>query len=197
MKNLRLFIPLLICFSSATALAQHENDITYNKKPAVPGTVRTLAGQDFVLVRLPIKEFAPGGNRYSIDLLVPILDPGPPISFFSSVSTIHSNEALQNPVSISGYPATVEVVDGREYTFNRVGFQDGLSASAYVLISVNIKLGDTLVTISQYFSKVQQSATPVDGFKSAGKAQWNKYVDPLGMIAAASKWLNFVVIRQL
>lgn len=195
-KSMHLFFLLLIFLTGTTALAQVHN-FTWQERIAPPGTQRTFADQLMVLTKLPLKEFQ-GGNRYAVFCMAPVLNPGPPVTWISNIFTTHTDETIPNPVFISGFPAHIEVIDGRNYALNgNVGFEDGLSVDGTLIVAVNIKIGDTLLTISYAFATNQQDATAVPGFAATSQAEWSNYIDNPGMRTAADKVIDWIRIIPL
>jgi hypothetical protein len=189
---------LLLALVSGAVSAANVHNITWVRKAVSPGTVVTLGGQDFVLVRMPMKEFS-NNNRYVVEYLAPVVDPGPPPAVLTEISTLHSNETITDPVTVSGYPAQIEVTDGRSYQYHaNIGFEDGLQVDAQVYGIVTIKVGDTLMTLSTLFSAVQQTLTAVaTDFSASPYAQWGNYTDPTVLVTSFDNWLDYVRIIKL
>ena len=188
---------LLLALLSGTAAAANVHDVTWVKRSVAPGTVVTIGGQDFVLVRLPMKEFS-NGNRYIVEYLAAVLDLGPPISFFSDVSTSHSDDIIAGTVTVSGFPASIGVQDGRTYGYNaNTGFGDGLSVDASVFGSVTIKVGDTLLGLNAFFTANQQALTTViPDFSASPWATW-AYPDPTALVTHFDNWIDYIRVLKI
>jgi hypothetical protein len=145
-----------------------------------------------------MKEFS-NGNRYVVEYLATVLDIGPPISFISDVSTSHSNDIFTGSDTVSGFPADIDVHDGRVYSYNaNTGFEDGLSVEASVFGSVTMKVGDTLLSLSTFFAATQQplTAVPTD-FAAASWATWGTYVDPTTLVTNFDKWIDYIRVLKI
>jgi hypothetical protein len=197
MKGLRVF-GLLLVLMSGTAAAANVHNVTWVRKSVVPGTVVKIGGRDFVLVRLPMKEFT-NGNRYIVEYLTDVYDLGPPIVAQASISTSHSDDTIANPVTVSGYPASIYVYDGRTYSYSaNTGFDDGLEVDAYVSGGVTLKVGDTLLSLSEFFSAVQQPVTAIPvPFSSASWATWGTYTDPTPLVTNLDNWIDYIRVLKI
>jgi hypothetical protein len=197
MKTLRYFW-LALAVLGGSASAQGVHNITWTRQAVEPGRVVTLGSQNFVLVRLPMREFS-NGNKYVVEYLAPVVDLGPPVSVISQITTSHSNETITNPVTISGFPASIQVLDGRTYSYNaNTGFGDGLSVDANVTGLVTIDVGDTMLTLFTFFSVEQQplTAVPTD-FAASSWATWGTYTDPIALVNNLDNWVDFIRVLQV
>jgi hypothetical protein len=189
---------LLLCIAG-TASAANVHNVTWVRKAVAPGTIVSIGGQNFVLVRLPLKEFT-NGNRYIVEYLEEAQDLGPPVTFNAQVSATHSTDALVNPVTVSGYPANIAVQDLRQYNYaDGTGFQDGLEVDAWLFASVTLKVGDTALALGTFFSTTQQNLTSVPSgiFSSSSYANWNQYTDPTALVTHFDNWLDYVRVLKI
>lgn len=188
---------LALLFAAGVAGAANVHNVTWVRKAVAPGTEVTLGGQTFVLVRLPMKEFT-NNNRYVVEYLVPEFLPSPPIVASTQLSTVHSDIQLTDTVDVSGYPANISVVDGRSYDYNaNLGFDDGLKVEASVVGTVTIKVGDTVLSLSAFFTAEQQALTAVPSpFAASSWATW-QYPDPTTLVASFDNWVDFVRVLRV
>ena len=96
-----------------TALAD-AHTVSYGAKAAALGATITLAGQDFVMVRIPFRTFT--GEKYYIFAPAPLEDPfgGGTISIITS----HDTRAFSPNININNVPARVSVQDTRSYSLS-------------------------------------------------------------------------------
>lgn len=193
----------MLLLAAGTAHAQAIHTVSFVHKAVDPGTVRTIGGKDFVLVRLPMADFG-SADRYIVEFMAEIYDPGPPPSFLANLETEHSNETLVDPVLIDGFPANIRVSDSREYrfgtSFNFPG--NSLTVNALVFGIVRVKVGGTMITFQQPFFVEQQAETaaapsaPYSGSPS-GIAKWSSYVDPTAQVTALDDWIDYIRILKV
>jgi hypothetical protein len=191
---------LLAGFGSAMAAPPHS--ISWTKQSAAIGTVITIAGQEFVIARIPVRDF--NGDKYAITLPVPS-------QFgqitFGIVSVAHITDPIVGNVTIDGYPAVVTVSDSRTFTItpdyldppnNRLGVTSDAS------VSVQIKLGAGIVILGQNFEgrdplTLTTPETDVSigaSVNAAPAAEWWKYTDPLTLITALDRWIDYVRVYK-
>jgi hypothetical protein len=192
-------ICLLLVVLGGTATAADVHGVTWVRKAVAPGTVVSIGGKDFVLVRLPMKEFS-NGNRYVVEYLADVIDPGPPVSFFSDISTVHSNDTILNPVTVSGYPASLNVQDGRSYSYtDGTGLDDGLTVDSLAYGNVTMKVGDVMLSFGTFFTVPQQTLTavPTGTYASSSYAKWNQYVDPTSLVTQFDNWIDYIRVLKI
>lgn len=198
MKAIHVVAISLIMFGGVASAAD-VHGVTWVQKSVAPGTIVAIGNQNYVLVRLPLKEFT-NGNRYVVEYLADVAELGPPVVFFSDVSTIHSNDTLPNPTTVSGYPAILSAQDARNYSyFGGTVFQDGLTVEASLYGSVTIKVGDTMLNLGTYFTANQQELTaiPEGMFSASPYAKWNQYVDPTSLVANFDSWVDYIRVLKI
>ena len=183
---------------AGTVGAVQPHTITWIPKNAAPGQVVTIAGQQFVLVRFPIRDLA-STRRFQVSYLatkngtaiVPAI-----------LTTVHSKDPIVNSIEIDGFDASVFVSDGRTYSllsnFLTPADDYTFSVNATASCSVSVKLGETLVTLIGHFSVVQHVAENIGTTPNAVPfANWADYVHPNPQITACNNWLDYVRIREL
>ena len=128
------------------------------------------------------------------------IDPGPPVSFFSDISTVHSNDTILNPVTVSGYPASLNVQDGRSYSYtDGTGLDDGLTVDSLAYGNVTMKVGDVMLSFGTFFTVPQQTLTavPTGTYASSSYAKWNQYVDPTSLVTQFDNWIDYIRVLKI
>jgi hypothetical protein len=193
------FVAMLL--GATTANAQSVHSISYSAKRVSPGTIVSLGGRDFVLVRLPMADFG-STDRYIVEFLADVVTPGAPPTFFANLQTEHSNETLLNPILIDGFPANVQVGDSREYQFGTSFTLPGtsLTVDALVIGIARVKVGGTMITFFGSFATEQQAETaalPNAQYSGSPVAAWNNYVDPISQVATLDNWVDYIRILKI
>ena len=131
-----------------TALAD-AHTISYGAKAAALGATVTLAGQDFVMVRIPFKTFT--GEKYYIFV------PAPVDEFLGgavSIITSHDTRAFSPNININNVPARVSVSDTRTYSLaGDIGTAANFIVQAGASVSITLKIGQTLVSLGASVGK--------------------------------------------
>ena len=178
------------------AQAAPPHTITWTPRSAAPGAIVTLGGQQFVLVRLPVRDLG-GSRRFSVSFLA--ARNGSVVA--APLVTLHSREPLGDPIEIDGFDATVSVTDGRTYNLLTNFTSPGdytFSVNAHASCTVNIKAGQTLITLIGFISVVQQPAENIGSTPNAvPHADWAAFVHPGPQITACNNWIDYVRIQEL
>jgi hypothetical protein len=176
----------------ATAAAVHL--VTWVPRSAPPGTRVTIAGTPHELTRMPIRDLG-GPNRYALSFLAS--DPAGSFGF-ASVLTRHTTDTIENPISIDGFDASVDVSDSRSYLIRSDGAQNIFSVMAIGQCVVNIKVGKTLITLSTSLSAEQQPDTDIGTTPNAVPfAAWDDYIHPTALVNGCDRWLDYIRISPL
>jgi hypothetical protein len=181
---------------AARAHAAPPHTITWAQQNAAIGAKVTIAGQPFTLVRTPVKDLGAGNQ----DVQVSFLAPGPPASLVGILSTVHSKDPLPNPVQIDGFDANLSVIDGRSYTIMPSFVSPGdytFTVSASATCIVNIKVGQTLITLTAQLSTVQQPDTTIPTPNAVPFAEWIDYVHPTLQVNGCNKWVDYISIEAV
>lgn len=183
--------------AAGVANAQSVHSVSYSARTAALGTAVNLGGRDYVLVRLPLKDFG-STDRYIVEFLAGAFPPS--ANLVGVLTTEHSNETLTNTISISGFPASVQVGDGRFHSILGDSGDNSASALAAAFGSVRIKVGATLITFAPGSSVVQQAPTatlPTAPYSGSANAPWGNYVDPLAQVTAIDNWIDYIRIVRV
>jgi hypothetical protein len=170
------------------------------------GTPVPIAGRDFVLVRMPVADFG-SSTRYVVEFLADAVPATDPPQFFAMLQTEHSNQSLvenghNQLLTISGFPAAVQVSDGRIVDFSTDQFS-GLnftSVDANAIGLVQIKVGSTVAVLYVSFTAVQQAEkqTKEDApYSASANANWNSMTDPTALVSAVDKWIDYIRVVQV
>jgi hypothetical protein len=123
--------------------------VTFAAKPAALGATITLAGQAFVMIRVPFRTFT--GDKYYIFAPAPVEDP---FGGALSVSTSHDTKAFSPNININNVPARVSVQDTRTYSVSGdIGTDAQFVVQAGASIFITFKIGDTLVSLGTTVGK--------------------------------------------
>jgi hypothetical protein len=185
----------LSCGFAARADAVPAHTITWVQQNAAVGAKVTIAGQPFTLVRVPVRDLG-GSARFHVKFLAP----GAPATLVGVLSTVHSKDPLTNPIQIDGFDANVLVIDGRSYTIfpNFVSPGDytfNVTASASCI--ANIKVGQTLITLTAQLTTVQQPDTTIPDPDAVPAAEWLDYVHPTVQVNGCNKWVDYISIDEV
>jgi hypothetical protein len=171
--------------------------ITWTPKSGAPGAVVNLAGQPFVIARTPIKDLGPAQGEYQLTFLA-ARNAG---AVFATVTTVHSKDALQNPVQIDGFDATVSVTDGRTYQIVSDFITPGtfnFTVVATAACVASIKVGQTLITVTGVLSQTQQPETNIGNKPNAiPDADWSAYTHPTSLVTGCNNFIDYIRIQQL
>jgi hypothetical protein len=189
-----LFAVSIVFTGRAQAASPHT--LTWTPQSGNPGKVVTLAGQTFVLIRMPVRDFG-SARRYAVSFLAPRTG----ILVQAPLTTVHSKEALTDPILIEGFDATVTVTDGRSYNILSNFSSPGdytFTVTAHASCTVQIKVGQTLITLIGHIPVVQQPGTNIgDTPNAVPHADWADYVHPSAQLTACDKWLDYVRIQEV
>jgi hypothetical protein len=186
-KKLLLVLGLTIAGAGTALAAVHT--IGYARKSAAVGTTITGAdGNDYVIVRIP---FATFGNNLRYSVFVPAPADGSGVF----VNTTHTDAALPSNATIDGLPARIRVGDGRVYLMSGIpGTASQFLVSGSAQATVEIKIGNTLVTIvlSLSTNDTQKNAGTATDVRSL--ADWAKYKDPTVQITTLNNLIDYIRI---
>ena len=193
---IRSFLTMLGFLIAGNAIAAVHN-LSYAKKSPALGTEFVLGGQTYVLVRIPIELFS--GEKYSI--IIPFeRDSFDPSDGTVNLTTEHSTDAFGADLTIDSYPARLSVDDYRNETVSGdYGVSSRFTVSLQVNLTITIKVGTTLVT-AQYFMDrggYETNANLGASFNAQPYAQWAKYTDPTGIVAAMDELIDYVRVVPL
>lgn len=178
------------------AHAQPPHTITWRAQNATPGTQVSIAGQQFVLVRTPVRDLG-GSRRFVVSFLAPVTGP----TLFAILTTLHSREPLTNPIQLDGFDANVSVSDGRTYSILSNFLSPGdytFNVTAQATCSVNIKAGQTLIMVNASLSTVQQPDTDIGSTPNAvPDAEWADYIHPTAQVNGCNRWVDYVRIQEI
>jgi hypothetical protein len=175
-----------------------------------PGTVVTINGESYVAVQVPARQFTLD-KRYAVRFLTPLTSEDEMDFINAHLSTVHSTDALpaQN-ATIDGLPAQISVTDGRTYAVvSGVDYlaepptvANRLEVDSYATATVQIKAGDTLMTLTAYLIKEDQNvALPEnDQYRGTAVAAYGKYTDPVALLGQGSgldKWIDYIRVIAL
>jgi hypothetical protein len=197
MKIFRLSVVLGLMLFGTVINAAPPHSVTYTPAYAAPGTIVTIQGTDFVVVTIGIKEFT-NDNRYFIRFLAPLIES----EYVNAVvEARHSTDPLPNSnATISSFPAQIEVSDGRSYSVNTTfdssfDLTNRLQVIADATLTVQVKVGDTLLIGSVYFTHQDQDDDLGPGeYKAHPKAKYLRYGDPTNLITGLDRWVDYIAI---
>jgi hypothetical protein len=193
-RKLALMLGLALA-GTGTALAQAHVP-TFGAKAAALGATITLAGQDFVMVRIPFRTFS--GDKYYIFAPAPVDDLlGGSISVFTS----HDTKAFTPNININNVPARVAVQDTRSYTLSGdIGTDAQFVVKADATISITLKIGSTLVSLAASVGKPPgftsfETQEDVGGaYNIVPFAAFATYTDPLQQVKAVNDYIDYIRI---
>ena len=185
----------LIYLESVHAAPVHT--VTWTLVNASPGTEVTLAGQTFVLVRVPVRPLI-GNQHYAVSFLAPVF---PQVGPNATLTTFHSTDPLEDPFQIDGFNATATVLDGRSYLISpSIANPDTSSFSvlAQTTCTVQVKVGSTILSFFHVFTTPQQRPTVLgETLNALPVADWDAYVHPSAQVRACDEWIDYIRIRQV
>jgi hypothetical protein len=197
MQNLvRLMVAWVGLSVASHAIAAPVHTVTWTPQNVAPGTEVTIAGQRFVLVRVPVQNL---GNtaRYAVSFLAPIIQG----ALLATLTTQHSTDPIEDTIQIDGFAAAVTVSDGREYAiapnFPNLDKYD-FTVTAQAICVVLVKVGPTLLSFFTLFQTEQQASTDIGETPNAQPfAEWDAYVHPSAQVKGCDRWIDYIRIRQL
>jgi hypothetical protein len=199
-RKLLLTLGLMVV-GTGTALAD-AHTVSYVKRSGALGDTVTVGGQDYVLVRIPVKTFT--GVLYGITIPCPVVGPG-----FGgcNVSTVHvgANDPFTQNITIDGFPANVSVQDFRHYSLDgQIGTDSTFQVFSGASGSLTIKLGTTLVLFSEQFIRqftpgnIYETDVDVgDATNIRPFAQFGNYRDPLPEVSSVNIIIDYIRILPL
>ena len=198
--------PAFICFVTCTLFlavnaAAQEHTISYDKRKKSIGAQVNIAGQPYTIVKVPVREFATGDKytvTYAADTVYNAYVSG-------RVTANHTSAPLMEPnITIDGYPANYVITDGISYTMSGNGSGGNVFiATGLVGITVTIDIGDTQLVLNN----VLEIPDPGTGMapityadigtssNAVPYANWKKYKDPVDLVDALDKWIDFIRIK--
>jgi hypothetical protein len=178
------------------AQAQPAHTITWRAVNAAPGTQVSISGQQFILVRTPVRDLG-GNRRFAVSFLAPRTGP----ALFAILTTLHSRDPLTNPIDLDGFDANVSVSDGRNYSIITNFASPGdytFNVTAQATCTVSIKAGQTLILLTASLSTVQQPDTDIGSTPNAvPDAEWADYVHPTNQVNGCNRWVDYVRIQEI
>jgi hypothetical protein len=193
-RKLVLMLGLAVA-GTGTALAD-AHTVTFGAKAAGLGATITLAGQDFVMVRIPFRTFS--GEKYYI------FAPAPVEEIFGggiTIITSHDTKAFSPNININNVPARVSVQDTRSYSLTGdIGTDAQFTVQAGATISITLKIGSTLVSLGTTVGKPPGFAS-FETQEEVGAATnivpfaaFATYTDPLQQVKAVNDYIDYIRI---
>jgi hypothetical protein len=184
-RELLLLLGLTIAATGTASAAVHS--VAYNKITAAAGTVVTLGGTDYTIMRIPFATF--DQLRYSVFL--PVATEGGT----AFIQTTHTDAALATNKTIDGVPARVRVGDGRTYVVaGQPGVFSQFSVSSNASVTIDFKIGNTLVTIVLSIDTNETNANAGAAVDLRSKAEWADYQDLTAQIAVLNSLIDYIRI---
>ena len=170
--------------------------VTWAGRVAALGATITLAGQDFVMVRIPFRTFT--GENYYIFAPAPVEDP---FGGVLGITTIHETKPFSPNITINNVPARVNVQDTRSYTVSGdIGTDAQFVVQAAASVSVTLKIGDTLVLLGTSVGKPPGFAS-FETQEDVGNATnlvpfaaFATYTDPVQQVKAVNDYIDYIRI---
>ena len=181
-----------------TALAD-AHAISYGAKAAALGATVTLAGQEFVMVRIPFRTFT--GEKYYIFAPAPVEE-----LFGGSISVItsHDTRAFSPNININNVPARVSVSDTRSYSLSGdIGTDATFLVQAAASVSITLKIGQTLVSLAASvgkppgFTSFETNEEVGAAYNIVPFAAFASYTDPLQQVKAVNDYIDYIRIVAL
>ena len=178
------------------ASAAPPHTINWTPLGGAPGKQVTLAGQQFVLVRVPVRDLG-GARRFSVTFLAPKVGG----TLVGALTTLHSKDPLPDPIQIDGFDAVVTVGDSRTYTVITNFLSPGdytFTVDAHASCTASIKVGQTLLLITGGISVTQQPSTDIGDTPNAlPHAEFADYIHPTAQVNGCNKWVDYIRIEEL
>jgi hypothetical protein len=203
MKAVQISTLVMLGMVCGTVYAQPPHAVTYSQVSVAPGTQVTINGEQYVAVQVPVRQFTVD-SRYAVRFLEPVQPDG---SVFAFLSTQHSTDPLPSTnATIDGFPALIQVNDGRTYaivtTTDPITFENTnvLRVSGTATVTVQVKLGDTLLSGFESLSKIDHEADlGPNEYRGTAQAAYGKYTDPLSLLGVngLDKWVDYIRIIPL
>ncbi len=178
-----------------TALAD-AHTISFGAKPAALGATITLAGQPFVMVRIPFRTFA--GENYYIFLPAPVDEL---IGGGVTIITSHDTRAFSPNININNVPARVSVQDTRTYSLSGdIGTEANFIVQAAASVSITLKIGETLVSLATSvgkppgFTSFETNAEVGAAYNIVPFAAFASYTDPVQQVVAVNDYIDYIRI---
>lgn len=171
--------------------------ITHTKISVAPGTKVMIAGTEYVAAQVGIRQFTQN-KLYAVRWLVP----SEPFGFAAVLETEHNTDALDNPnATIDGFPAHIDVVDGRRYSLTGSEVptpQSTLLVEGQAYGLVRIQVGDTRLVLYVSLSQIDhQTQFDTDIYRGTTHGSYGRYTDPVALIAGLDKWVDYVRVIPL
>jgi hypothetical protein len=170
--------------------------VTFAAKAAGLGATITLAGQNFVMVRVPFRTFT--GEKYYIFAPAPV---EAPFGGALSIITSHDTRAFTPNININNVPARVAVSDTRSYTVSGdIGTDAQFIVQADASVSITLKLGTTLVSLGASvgkppgFASFETQADVGAATNLVPFAAFATYTDPVQQIKAVNDYIDYIRI---
>ena len=193
-KKLALMLGLAVAGPGTVFADGHT--ITYGAKASTFGQTITLAGQDFVIVRIPFSTFT--GEKFYIQAPAPV---DALLGGSLSVQTTHETKALTPNININNVPARVAVTDSRTYTVSGdIGTDAQFTTTAGATVAISFKKGSTLVTLFASVGKppgFTSFETQKDVNASTNlvpSASFATWTDPLQQVKAINDYIDYIRI---
>ena len=186
-RKLLLLLGLTIAATGTASAAVHS--VSYKKVTAAAGTVVTFGGADYTIVRIPFATFDPVPLRYSVFL--PMANEGGA----AFIQTIHTDAALTTNAVVDGVPARIKVLDGRTYAaLGLPGVATQFSVSSNAAVTIDFKIGKTLVTITLQIDTNETNANAGAAVDLRSRAEWEDYKDLTGQMSALNSLIDYIRI---
>jgi hypothetical protein len=165
------------------------HSVAYKKVTAAAGTVVTLGGRDYTIVRIPFATFDAVPLRYSVFL--PIVSQGGT----AFVQTTHTDAALATNTTIDGLPARIRVGDGRTYiAAGQIGVFSQFSVSSNASVTIEFKIGNTLVTLTLNVDRNETNVNAGAAVDYRSIAEWTDYKDLTAQINVLNALIDYIRI---
>ena len=178
-----------------TALAD-AHTVKFVAKAAALGQTITLAGQPFVMVRIPFRTFT--GEKYYIFVPAPV---DAVLGGAVSIITSHDTRAFTSNITINNIPGRVSVQDTRSYTLaGDIGTEANFTVQAAASVSLTFKIGQTLVSLGTSVSKPPgftsfETNEPVGAaYNIVPFAAFATYTDPVQQLQAVNDYIDYIRI---
>lgn len=169
--------------------------IAWTPLNAAPGKNIVIAGEPFVLVRVPVRDLG-GNRRFQVSFLAPKFGG----TLVGILTTSHSKDPLPDPIQIDGFDAIVTVADGRSYTVDNF-LSPGdytFTVVAQASCSASIKVGQTLLLLNGVISVTQQPSTDIgDKPNAVPHAEFADYIHPTAQVNGCNKWIDYIRVQEL
>jgi hypothetical protein len=190
---------LVSMFAFCGAVQAGPHSVTYSQVSVAPGTKVTIAGNEFVAAQVGIRQFT-ANNRYAVRWLVP----SQPFGFAAALETEHNPAPLENPnATIDGFPAHIEIVDGRSYSLSGAEIptpSSTLLVQGQAFALVRIQVGDTRLIIYGNLTQIdQQAEITTDIYRGTSQSTYDRYTDLTTLVGPSGldKWVDYIRVIPL